>query len=65
MEPTVVKESANLAGNYVGGKWQRSQSSSALDVINPATSESLARIALAQAYARLADLHLQLGEKII
>jgi len=49
MEPTVVKESANLAGNYVGGKWQRSQSSSALDVINPATSESLARIALAEA----------------
>jgi hypothetical protein len=45
----VVKESANLAGNYVGGKWQRSQSSSALDVINPATSESLARIALAEA----------------
>jgi malonate-semialdehyde dehydrogenase (acetylating) / methylmalonate-semialdehyde dehydrogenase len=49
MEPTVVNESANLAGNYVGGKWQRSQSSAAMEVINPATSESLARIALAEA----------------
>jgi malonate-semialdehyde dehydrogenase (acetylating) / methylmalonate-semialdehyde dehydrogenase len=48
MEPTVVRESAHLPANYVGGKWQHSQSSAAADVINPATSESLARIAMAE-----------------
>jgi hypothetical protein len=57
MEPTLVNESANLAGNYVGGKWQRSQSSSALEVIDPAIAESLARIVLAEAGDIAAGMH--------
>jgi malonate-semialdehyde dehydrogenase (acetylating)/methylmalonate-semialdehyde dehydrogenase len=34
-----------LAGNYVNGAWEPSQSGSAADIVNPATGESLARIA--------------------
>ena len=34
-----------LAGNYVNGAWEPSQSGSAADIANPATGESLARIA--------------------
>jgi len=36
-----------LAGNYVNGAWVRSETETAADVINPATGESLARIAFA------------------
>lgn len=32
--------------NYVGGKWQRSQSGTFLDVRNPATSETIVRVPL-------------------
>jgi malonate-semialdehyde dehydrogenase (acetylating) / methylmalonate-semialdehyde dehydrogenase len=45
----ITQESVQLATNYVGGKWQRSQSSSTAEVVNPATSEVLAQIALAEA----------------
>ena len=36
-----------LAGNYVNGAWEPSQSENASEIVNPATGESLARIALA------------------
>jgi malonate-semialdehyde dehydrogenase (acetylating)/methylmalonate-semialdehyde dehydrogenase len=36
-----------LAGNYVNGAWESSQTKSAAEIVNPATTESLARIALA------------------
>ncbi|MGH7905230.1 MAG: aldehyde dehydrogenase family protein, partial [Candidatus Binataceae bacterium] len=36
-----------LAGNYVNGAWEPSQTESAAEIVNPATGESLARIALA------------------
>lgn len=36
-----------LAGNYVNGAWEPSQTKSAAEIVNPATAESLARIALA------------------
>jgi malonate-semialdehyde dehydrogenase (acetylating) / methylmalonate-semialdehyde dehydrogenase len=45
----ITQESASLATNYVGGQWQRSQSSSTVEVINPATSDVLAQITLAEA----------------
>ncbi|HEY6181164.1 MAG TPA: CoA-acylating methylmalonate-semialdehyde dehydrogenase [Terriglobales bacterium] len=35
--------------NYIGGAWQESKSTTFLDVINPATSEPLAHVALADA----------------
>src|SRR5271170_3390813 len=45
MPATVSAE--NLALNYVGGEWLRGASSDSVDVTNPATSESLATVALA------------------
>src|SRR6185312_15357107 len=36
-----------LAGNYVNVAWEPSQTKSAAEIVNPATAESLARIALA------------------
>lgn len=39
---------ASLA-NYIGGTWQESKSTTYLDVINPATAEPLAHVALADA----------------
>ena len=44
--PTTVS-AENLALNYVGGEWLRGASSDSVDVTNPATSESLATVALA------------------
>jgi malonate-semialdehyde dehydrogenase (acetylating)/methylmalonate-semialdehyde dehydrogenase len=38
-----------LAANYIGGEWRAAQSSSGMDIINPATSELLAQIGLAEA----------------
>ena len=35
--------------NYIGAKWHRSQSSSDFEIVNPATSDVLAEIALAEA----------------
>src|SRR2546421_11145042 len=35
-----------LLDNYVGGRWTASSSSEALDVTNPATGETLARVPL-------------------
>jgi malonate-semialdehyde dehydrogenase (acetylating)/methylmalonate-semialdehyde dehydrogenase len=43
----MIQENTNIAGNYVGGIWQRSQSTTLKEITNPATSESLASIALA------------------
>jgi malonate-semialdehyde dehydrogenase (acetylating) / methylmalonate-semialdehyde dehydrogenase len=45
----MIGESLSLAANYIGGKWYESQSSTTVDITNPATSEILARIALADA----------------
>ncbi len=45
----MLKESVQLAANYVGGEWQRSQSPETADIVNPATSEVLAQISLAGA----------------
>ncbi|MGH9590094.1 MAG: CoA-acylating methylmalonate-semialdehyde dehydrogenase [Terracidiphilus sp.] len=36
-----------LAGNYVKGAWERSQTESAAEIVNPATGELLARVGLA------------------
>src|SRR6202453_2034605 len=36
-----------LASNYVGGEWLRGESNDSVEVTNPATSESLATVALA------------------
>ena len=44
-----TQETAQLAGNYIGGDWRRSQSTNFVDVTNPATSEILASLAMAEA----------------
>jgi malonate-semialdehyde dehydrogenase (acetylating)/methylmalonate-semialdehyde dehydrogenase len=44
-----TQETAQLAGNYIGGDWRRGQSSTFVDVTNPATSEVVASLALAEA----------------
>ncbi len=36
-----------LAGNYVNGAWETSRTETAVDIVNPATAESLGRIGLA------------------
>jgi malonate-semialdehyde dehydrogenase (acetylating) / methylmalonate-semialdehyde dehydrogenase len=38
-----------LLDNYVGGRWTSAESADALDVINPATGETLARVPLSSA----------------
>ena len=38
-----------LLDNYVAGRWTPASSSEALDVVNPATSEVLARVPLSSA----------------
>ncbi len=45
----MLKESVQLAANYIGGEWQRSQSSETVEIVNPATSEVLAEVGLAGA----------------
>ena len=43
----MAQQTASVEANYIGGVWQESKSSTYLDVTNPATSEQLAHIALA------------------
>jgi malonate-semialdehyde dehydrogenase (acetylating) / methylmalonate-semialdehyde dehydrogenase len=44
-----IQDTGTLVVNYVGGTWLRSQSSDARKVINPATAEVLANVAMATA----------------
>lgn len=44
----MTAQSESLAGNYVNGSWRKSGSSSVMKITNPATSEMLASIALAE-----------------
>jgi malonate-semialdehyde dehydrogenase (acetylating)/methylmalonate-semialdehyde dehydrogenase len=41
-------QTALKAANYVGGEWQQSKGSSTMEVVNPATSEVLATVQLAE-----------------
>ena len=43
----MTAESVTIPGNYVNGGWRPSASSSVMEIVNPATSETLARVALA------------------
>jgi malonate-semialdehyde dehydrogenase (acetylating)/methylmalonate-semialdehyde dehydrogenase len=43
----MAQQAAALEANYIGGVWQENKSPTYVDVTNPATSESLAHIALA------------------
>ncbi len=45
----MAAETVNLEANYINGGWRNSTSSSVIEITNPATSETLARIALAEA----------------
>jgi malonate-semialdehyde dehydrogenase (acetylating) / methylmalonate-semialdehyde dehydrogenase len=44
----MIPTSVNVAANYIGGEWQRAGSSASVEILNPATSESLASLALAE-----------------
>ena len=44
-----TQETAQLAANYIGGDWRRSQTSTFVDVTNPATNEVVASLAMAEA----------------
>ena len=37
----------NMAPHYIGGEWQRGQSDDSIEILNPATSETLAAVPLA------------------
>src|SRR5215472_15564307 len=45
----MTAESVTVPANYVNGTWRQSAASTFTDVVNPATSETLARLALAGA----------------
>jgi malonate-semialdehyde dehydrogenase (acetylating)/methylmalonate-semialdehyde dehydrogenase len=49
MSATESATATRLLDNYVGGQWTASSSSEALDVINPATGDVLARVPLSSA----------------
>jgi malonate-semialdehyde dehydrogenase (acetylating)/methylmalonate-semialdehyde dehydrogenase len=44
----MISTSVNLAANYIGGEWRRGESSAAAEITNPATSEPLATLQLAE-----------------
>jgi malonate-semialdehyde dehydrogenase (acetylating) / methylmalonate-semialdehyde dehydrogenase len=44
----MIATSVNVASNYISGEWRRSGSSASVAIVNPATSESLASLALAE-----------------
>jgi malonate-semialdehyde dehydrogenase (acetylating) / methylmalonate-semialdehyde dehydrogenase len=44
----MTAQNASLAGNYVNGSWRESGSSTVMKINNPATSETLASITLAE-----------------
>jgi malonate-semialdehyde dehydrogenase (acetylating) / methylmalonate-semialdehyde dehydrogenase len=43
----IIAKKEKLAANFIGGEWLASESSESVEVTNPATSESLASLALA------------------
>ena len=43
------RDAENLAANYIGGEWRRGSAGSPVPIANPATAETLARVALAEA----------------
>jgi malonate-semialdehyde dehydrogenase (acetylating)/methylmalonate-semialdehyde dehydrogenase len=45
----MITETTNVAANYIGGEWRRGSASSITEIPNPATEESLATLALAEA----------------
>ncbi len=45
----MISNTENLAANLVGGSWQRGSSPTRVEVTNPATRETLASVALAEA----------------
>ncbi|MFL6416467.1 MAG: CoA-acylating methylmalonate-semialdehyde dehydrogenase [Bryobacteraceae bacterium] len=46
---SVLEHTSNVLPNFIAGEWKRSNSSDFADVFNPANSEVLARVPLAQA----------------
>jgi malonate-semialdehyde dehydrogenase (acetylating) / methylmalonate-semialdehyde dehydrogenase len=46
---TVLEQTTKVATNLIGGEWHRSKSTDVVDVFNPATSEVLAKVPLADA----------------
>src|SRR3954447_15384709 len=46
---TVLEHTSNVLPNFIAGEWKKSNSSDFADVFNPANSEVLARVPLAQA----------------
>jgi len=49
MEKSAIAQTAELStGNFVDGTWEAGQSDIAVEIVNPVTTESLARIALAK-----------------
>ena len=44
----MIQTGADLAANYIGGEWRRGASSAVAEITNPATSEPLASLALAE-----------------
>ncbi|HET7219316.1 MAG TPA: CoA-acylating methylmalonate-semialdehyde dehydrogenase [Vicinamibacterales bacterium] len=44
----MIQTGVNLAANYIGGEWRRGASSVPAEITNPATSESLASLSLAE-----------------
>ena len=46
---TVSGQTENIPANFIGGNWQRSQSSEIAEIFNPATAEVLASVSLAGA----------------
>jgi malonate-semialdehyde dehydrogenase (acetylating)/methylmalonate-semialdehyde dehydrogenase len=44
----MIRTGVNLAAHYINGEWRRGTSASAAEIVNPATSESLGSVALAE-----------------
>jgi malonate-semialdehyde dehydrogenase (acetylating) / methylmalonate-semialdehyde dehydrogenase len=44
----MISTSINVAANYIGGEWRRGASTEATEITNPATSETLASLQLAE-----------------
>ena len=44
----MIESGVNLAAHYIGGEWRRGAASAPAEILNPATSESLATLALAE-----------------
>ena len=44
----MIQTSVSIPAHYIGGEWRRGTSATAVDIINPATSESLGSVVLAE-----------------